>query len=358
MSNEKLTKAKKAKNDEFYTQYGDIQREVNAYLEYDPDVFRGKTILLPCDDPEWSNFTKFFAQNFETFGIKKLISTSYAINSKKSKYDFEPNQLSLFETPLETGSPKYNPEISDFRGKIFTLTRDTNRSGRIDINDLEWDYLEGDGNYQSNEVKQLRSEADFIITNPPFSMYIDFVKWLFEEDKKFLIIGNKSSITYKDIFDLIKNNKMWSGVSSWSGGLWFHTPEGGNELANVASAWFTNIEHGRRHQPLSLMSMNDNLKYSSHKKIKEKGYPKYDNYDAIEVPYTDAIPNDYDGIMGVPITFLEKYCPEQFEIIGRGDGNIADENYYFYHSGFKDKGGVPLVKGEFVYKRIMIRRKR
>ena len=351
MSNEKLTKAKKAKNDEFYTQYTDIQREINAYLEYDPDVFRNKTVLLPCDDPEWSNFTKFFAQNFENFGLKKLISTSYAVARKQEKYDFEPYQLSLFETE----SPKFNAEITQFRGKIFTLTRDRDQSGIIDIDDLEWDYLEGDGDFQSDEVKALRHEADFIITNPPFSLYIDFVHWLFEEDKKFLIIGNKSSITYKYIFGLIQNNKMWSGVSSWSGGLWFLTPDAEQGLSNVASTWFTNIEHGRRHQPIQLMSMQDNLKYSSHRKIRDSGYRQYDNYDAIEVPYADAIPSDYTGIMGVPITFLEKYCPEQFEIVGRGDGNIADEEYPFYRRGFKDKGGVPMIDGEFVYKRIMIR---
>jgi hypothetical protein len=351
MSNEKLTKAKKAKNDEFYTQYSDIQREINAYLEYNPDVFRGKTILLPCDDPEWSNFTKFFAQNFENFGLKKLISTSYAANRKAEKYDLVPYQLSLFEIE----SPQFDSTITDTRGKIFTLTRDTNQSGKIDIDDLEWQYLEGDGDFQSPEVKALRHEADFVITNPPFSLYIDFIHWLFEEEKKFLIIGNKSSITYKDVFTLIQENKMWSGVSSWSGGLWFLTPNGGSDLSNVASTWFTNIEHGRRHQPLQLMSMNDNLRFSSHKKIREQGYRRYDNYDAIEVPYTEAIPADYPGIMGVPITFLEKYCPEQFEIVGRGDGNIADEEYSFYKKGFKDKGGVPMIDGEFVYKRIMIK---
>lgn len=316
MPNTNLTKAKHAKNDEFYTQYNDIQKEVNAYLEYDPDVFRGKTILLPCDDPEWSNFTKFFAQNFENFGIKKLISTSYAVSRKKEKYDIRDYQFSLFETE----SPHFNEEISESHGKIFTLTRDKNNSGRIDIEDLEWQYLEGDGNFQSDEVKSLRHEADFIITNPPFTLYIDFIKWLFEEEgKKFLVIGNKSSISYTDIFPLIKENKMWSGVTSWSGGLWFITPGEDNRLTNVSSTWFTNIEHGRRHQPLQLMTMADNLKYSSHKKIKELGYPHYDNYAAIEVPFTDAIPSDYDGVMGVPVTFLEKFNPDQFEIVGITD---------------------------------------
>jgi len=317
MPNDKLLKAKNAKNDEFYTQYSDIQREVNAYIEYNPNVFRDKTILLPCDDPEWSNFTRFFAQNFEKFGLKKLISTSYARHAKQSKYQFEDcHQLSLFETE----SPIYDAEKSNNQGRIFTLEKDVNNSGRIDIDDLQWDYLCGDGDFQSEEVKKLRHEADIIITNPPFTLYIEFVKWLFEEDKKFLIIGNKSSIAYVDIFPLIKNNKMWSGVTSWSGGLWFHTPGESSELANVASTWFTNIEHGRRHQPIPLMTMNDNIKYSKHKDIKGIGYLKYDNYDAIEVPHTDGIPSDYDGVMGVPVTFLEKYCPEQFIIVGLTSG--------------------------------------
>ncbi len=335
MANENLTKAKNAKNDEFYTQYMDIQKEINAYLEYNPDVFRGKTILLPCDDPEWSNFTRFFAQNFDKFGIKKLISTSYARSEKKKKYQTEDyHQISIFELD----SPIFDEEKSDSRGRIFTLSREKNRKGRIDINDLEWHYLEGDGDFQSDEVKALRHEADIIVTNPPFSQYIEFVRWLYEEDKQFLIIGNKSSITIKEIFPLIMNNKMWSGATSWSGGLWFQVPdapsaeESGSSYQkinglwhkNVSSTWFTNIEHGRRHQPLSLMTLQDNIRYSSHKGVKGVGYLHYDNYDAIDVPFTDAIPSDYTEVMGVPVTFLEKYCPEQFEILGITLGNTVD----------------------------------
>ena len=152
----KLKKAQKAKFDEFYTQYSDIQKEMNAYLEYDPDVFKNKTILLPCDDPEWSNFTKFFAQNFERFGLKKLISTSFAFDSKNLDV---PYQLSLFESE----SPKYNPKKTKSHGKIFILDRDENKSGKIDIEDLKWDYLEGDGDFRSDEVKKLRDESDIII---------------------------------------------------------------------------------------------------------------------------------------------------------------------------------------------------
>lgn len=203
MANENLSQAKNAKNDEFYTQYEDIQREVNAYLEYNPDLFKGKTVLLPCDDPEWSNFTKFFAQNFENFGLKKLISTSYAMASKKIKY----YRLSLFEE----SSLQYDEKKTKTNGKIFTLTRDSNKSGTIDIDDLEWHYLEGDGDFRSDEVKALRDEADIIITNPPFSLFREFLAWIVEAKKKFLIIGNMNAITYKEVFPLIKENKMWLG---------------------------------------------------------------------------------------------------------------------------------------------------
>ncbi|WP_406030446.1 adenine-specific methyltransferase EcoRI family protein [Succinivibrio sp.] len=210
-------------------------------------------------------------------------------------------------------------------GKIFTLTR---RNRRVDYNDLEWKYLEGDGDFISDEVKKLRDEADFIITNPPFSLFREFISWLFEADKKFVIIGNKNSITYKEVFPLIKENKMWSGRTEWSGGLWFGTIDKNDvdkvidnkNYKNVSSIWFTNIDHGRRHKPLELMSMADNIKFN--KKIKECPYPKYDNYDAIEVCVTNGIPSDYDGVMGVPISFLDKYCPEQFEIVG---GSMAYE---------------------------------
>ena len=308
---EKLHKAKNAKFDEFYTQYIDIQKEVNAYIEYNSNVFKDKTILLPCDDPEWSNFTRFFAQNFEKFGLKKLISTSYAYESKKIK---EPYQISLFEKNDE----KFDKNKTKSCGKIFVLDRDKNGTGKIDIDDLEWNYLKGDGDFRSDEVKKLREEADIIITNPPFSLYREFVAWILESNKKFLIIGNKTSVSNKEIFPLIQDNKLWSGKTEWSGGLWFETKNAndvdkvvdGVNMKNVPSTWFTNLEHGRRHQPLSLMTMEDNIKFSKHKEARNKGYQKYDNYDAIEVPYTDAIPSDYDGIMGVPISFLEKYNPE------------------------------------------------
>ena len=316
MANRNLKEAKAAKNDEFYTQYHDIEAEMNAYLEYNPNVFRGKTILLPCDDPEWSNFTRFFVAKFEELGIKKLISTSFAQESKNYKSNWQP-------TLFESEDPRFSAEKTAICGKIFTLTGDTNKNGRIDIDDLEWDYLEGTGDFRSPEVTALRNEADIIITNPPFSLFREFLAWIVQGNKQFAIIGNKNCITYKEVFPLIKENKIWAGSRIWSGGMWFRTLNEEDydridddiKMKNVPSIWVTNIEHGRRHQPLTLMTMEDNLRYN--KKMKDKeAYDHYDNYDAIEVPYTDAIPSDYEGVMGVPISFLDKYCPEQFEILG------------------------------------------
>lgn len=295
--NSNLHSAKTAKNDEFYTQYIDIEKEMNAYLEFNLDVFRDKTILLPCDDPEWSNFTKYFAQNFNRFGIKKLISTSYNLGGV---------------------------------GKLFTLT---NQNKKVDIADLKWVNLEGDGDFRSEEIKILREDADIIITNPPFSMFREFLSWITEAGKLFVLIGNQNAITYKDVFNLIKNNKIWLGNGFNAGNAYFSIPAVDKVYAKGVydeksglvkfrnATWFTNIDHGRRHQPLPLMTMKDNIKFSKHKEIKGKSYNRYDNYDAIDVPFTNAIPGDYEGVMGVPITFLDKYCPEQFEIVKFRKGN-------------------------------------
>lgn len=384
MAQADLNHAKNAKNDEFYTQYIDIQNEINAYLEYNPDVFRDKTVLLPCDDPEWSNFTKFFAQNFELLGLKKLISTSYAIESKNKNRPPQqqvPYQVSLFDL----GSPLYDGSVDKVQGKIYTLTRDRNNSGKINIDDLEWQYLEGDGDFRSDEVKALRDEADIIVTNPPFSLLKQFMAWIMEANKEFIIIGGMNAITYKEIFPLIKNNKIWLGNGFKAGNAYFKPLYGDvNEYANGVydektglvkfrnCCWFTNLEHGRRHQPLQLMTMADNLKYSRHKDLRETGYLKYDNYDAIEVPYTDAIPSDYDGIMGVPISFLDKYCPEQFDILGMCE-NLdlyglktrvyttaeCQQRYFelFGKKGTYDLNASGVINGTKVYQRILIRKK-
>ncbi len=361
MSNEKLRSADKNKNDEFYTQYADIQKEINAYLEYNPNVFRDKTILLPCDDPEWSNFTRFFAQNFESLGLKKLISTSFATDSKKFPSIV---QLSFFE--LE--SPKYDKNKTNSHGKIFTLTRDKNNSGKIDIDDLEWEYLKGDGDFRSEEVKKLREEADIIITNPPFSLFREFLDWINVSNKQFAVIGNINAITYKEVFPLIKNNEIWLGATNFNNGMYFYVPDNfqyadsykfervlnGKAVNRVPGVcWFTNIEHGRRHQPLSLMSYADNLKFSKHKELKGQEYQKFDFYDAINVPFSDSIPDDYDGCMGVPITFLDKYCPEQFEII---DG-IGRYSILTNEETKKAGNYLSMVNGKPQYFRIIIKKK-
>ena len=293
MPNETLARAREAKNDEFYTQYHDIEKEVNAYLEFNPDVFRDKTVLLPCDDPEWSNFTKYFVLNFQHFGLRKLISSCYAIEG-----------------------------TSETRGKILVLDKN-DIVERINFKTLKWSYLQGNGDFRSKEICTLRDESDIIITNPPFSLFREFLAWIIDGGKQFLTLGNMNAVSYKEVFPLIKENTIWLGVVS--GAKEYLTPSGERQkMGNTC--WFTNIEHGRRHQPLPLMTMADNLRYSRHKEIQGRSaYIKYENYDAIEVPYTDAIPLDYDGIMGVPKSFLDKYCPEQFEIIGCAEGDSGRE---------------------------------
>ena len=375
MANDSLSKAKEAKNDEFYTQYHDIEKEIAAYLEYNPDVFRGKTVLLPCDDPEWSNFTKYFAQNFERFGLKKLISTSYAPESKRYKYGYQP-------TLFETEAPHFDADKSKTHGKIFVLDHDVTGDGKINVEDLQWDYLEGDGDFRSKEICQLRDEADFIITNPPFSLFREFLAWIIEAGKQFVIIGNMNAITYKEVFPLIKDNKIWYGCSINSGDREFGVPdeypltaagwridENGRKYIRVKGVrWFTNIDHGRRHQQLLLMTMADNLKFSRHKEIRGKAsYDHYDNYDAIEVPFTDAIPSDYEDVMGVPISFLDKYCPEQFEIIGmakRGAGDPALKSKVYTkedYPNYSDLNATPVIIIDGIpqntYPRLLIRKK-
>lgn len=349
MANSNLTKAKNAKNDEFYTQYPDIEKEIQAYLDFNPDVFKDKTILMPCDDPEWSNFTKFFAQNFERFGLKKLISTSFAPESKNYKSNYQP-------TLFEVNDPKFDEEKTIKNGKIFTVSRDKSGDGIIDVDDLEWSYLKGDGDFNSPEIKLLRDEADIIITNPPFSLFRDFLTWIMEVDKQFAIIGNMNAITYKEVYPLIKDNELWLGATGNGTDMIFAVPEGtaisekdkqkaarkgfiGDYTRLGNSCWFTNIDHGRRHLPLQLMTQKDNIKFGN-----KKDFEKYANYDAIEIPFVKYIPSDFDGIMGVPISFLDKYNPEQFQIIK------------FRHGS--DNKDLRLEDGTCPYFRILIKHKR
>lgn len=336
MANSALHEAKKAKADEFYTSWVDIEREMNAYLEYDPEVFRGKTILLPCDDPEWSNFTKFFALHFQDFGIKKLISTSYAPESNAGGAFYAP-------TLFETDNPDYDLDLSMTRGRVFTLvSEDMTGDGRVDYDDLRWEYLEGDGDFRSDEVKALLSEADMVITNPPFSLFRPFLTWLVDSGVQFSIIGNMNAMTYREVFPLIRDNNLWLGPTISSGDREFRVPDSyplnaagfrvddtGKKYIRVKGVrWFTNIDHGRRHEPLQLMTMAENIKFSKHKEVRGRGYEHYDNFDAMEVGFTDAIPSDYPGLMGVPITFLDKYNPDQFEIVGSSEGDYPATKKY------------------------------
>jgi hypothetical protein len=370
MAKENLGKAKKAKNDEFYTQYVDIQKEMEAYLDYDADAFKDKTVLLPCDDPEWSNFTKYFAQNFSKLGLKKLISTSYAPNSK-------PREISYQPTLFELHDENYDASKTISNGKIFTLSRDKNGDKVINVEDLEWDYLEGDGDFRSDEIKALRDQSDIIITNPPFSLFREFLTWIVEADKKFVIIGNMNAITYKEAFPLIKENQIWLGATNFNVGMYFLVPESwtysesykfdrereGKKVSRVPGVcWFTNLDHGRRHEPLPLMTEGENKKFSKHKEVRSIGYHQYDNYDGIEVPFTSAIPSDYPGVMGVPISFLDKYNPDQFEIVGFWNAGSAGEEIGAVPTNAISAGksiiwNGPTVLKQTKYFRILIRHK-
>lgn len=360
-----LNKAKINKNDEFYTLYEDIEKEINRYLDYNSDVFKNKTILCPCDDPDWSNFTRYFSQNFDKLGLKKLICTSYASGSKP---------FSHLNSQINEREEIQNKKF----GKLFILNK--NNLGTTSIDNIEWKYLNGDGDFRSDEVKQLRDESDIIITNPPFSLFREFVSWIMEANKNFLIIGNINCIAYKEIFPLLMHNKAWlgTGIGRWISG--FIVPEGyelyGSEarmnsngqriVATNSCLWLTNLEHGKRHHPLSLMTMENNIKFSKHKEIKNIGYRKYDNYDAIDVPYSDAIPSDYSGLIGVPLTFMDKYCPEQFEIIGPAMGwsHTMMPKEWKEMVGYKPEvngnrtHGYAYIDGKQVYHRILIRRRK
>ena len=331
--NRNLGAAKAAKQDEFYTQYVDIQKEIEAYLEFDPDTFRGKVVYCNCDDPFESNFFKYFAANFNKLGLKKLVTTSY---------DGSPiagAQLTFGEYDEGNGK-RQKPKAIAFE---IQEVKDVNGDGATGIEDVRLflkqnphtrKSLAGGGDFRSAECVELLKQADIVVTNPPFSLFKEYVAKLVEHGNKFLIIGNVQAITYLEIFPLIKDNKLWLGATIHSGDREFRVPahyplkaagcridENGVKYIRVKGVrWYTNLDHGRRHQRLECMTMADNLRFSKHKEIKGKAeYDRYDNSDAIEVPFSDAIPSDYDGVMGVPISFLDKYNPDQFEIIGNSD---------------------------------------
>lgn len=379
--NQGLGAARAAKKDEFYTQYVDIQKEVEAYLEFDPDTFRGKIVYCNCDDPFESNFFKYFAANFNKLGLKKLVTTSY---------DGSPiagAQLTFSEYDKGKGKRQKPKAIAVQIEEV----KDVNGDGATDIEDVKLFLrqnphtrtpLEGRGDFRSPECVALLKEADIVVTNPPFSLFREYVAQLVEHEKTFLIIGNVQAITYKEVFPLIKANKLWMGVTIHSGDREFRVPdhyplnaagsrvdENGVKYIRVKGVrWYTNLDHGRRHQMLPLMTMEDNLKFSKHKEIKGKAaYDRYDNYDAIEVPFTDAIPSDHADAMGVPITFLDKYNPDQFEILGITDrdnnSGLKTKEYTgaeVPNFGNLNRRGAVRVGNEYkpIYVRLIIRHRR
>ncbi len=320
-SNRNLQTAKTSKKDEFYTQLSDIEKEVRHYKEH----FKGKVVLCNCDDPRVSNFFHFFSYNFENFGLKKLIATCY----KNQNAD-------LFS--------EHNSE----RAIYLEYTGDKNGDNIPNPEEIGIKELKGDGDFRSKECIELLKESDIVVTNPPFSLFREYVSQLFEYDKKFIIVGHQNAITYKDIFKLIKDNSLWLGYGFTGGAAHFinkhyedYATAGNHKEGMIRVAgvnWFTNLEIKKRHEDLIL-----------YKSYNEKEYPKYDNFDAINIDKTKDIPMDFDGIMGVPITFLDKYNPDQFEIIGQGQGNLYREltpkglNKKFVEDYYKN-GGTGSIK--------------
>ena len=309
--NSNLHQAKKNKNDEFYTQLTDIEKELVHYV----DFFEGKTVYCNCDDARDSNFFKYFSNRFEELGLKKLISTGYKENG---------------------------------HGVVLIYEGDKNGNRIVDDEEIQVTELEGDGDFRSDECVEFLKEADVVVTNPPFSLFREYVAQLMQYNKKFLIIGDKNAITFKEIFPLIRKNRILIGVKPMGGSLWFPTVDShtskskkmfdGVLMTEVPCCWYTNIDNKKRHEKLDLYK-----KYYGH----ENEYPKYDNYDAINVDKTADIPMDYEGVMGVPITFLDKYCPEQFDVLG-----IANSARWIGYECITIIGGVKI------YNRILIKHKK
>lgn len=301
MSNSNLGNAKKAKNDEFYTRLCDVENELRHYQQH----FRDKVVFCNCDDPEWSSFWRYFHMNFNAFGLKKLISTHYDMEQSTYKMEY-------------TGG-------NDRDISVGTITQFT-----------------GNGDFRSDECIELLKESDIVVTNPPFSLFREYIAQLMKYDKKFIVVGNKNSITYKEIFPLLKDDKVWLGYTSPNN---FDTPDGVTKKVNGLTRWFTNLDIKKRHENLDLRG-----NYYSPEK-----YPEYDNYDAINVSKVADIPCDYDGVMGVPITFMDKYNPDQFEIIGATESEGKGFSMGLWDE--TSKVSQPLVKTKRVYKRIFIKTK-
>lgn len=338
MANKNMSDAMRNKKDEFYTQLSDIENELRHYKEH----FRGKTVLCNCDDPYESNFFKYFALNFNNLGLKKLMATCY----DGSPIMGQELQLFTFDDEGEDKRIAYKVEITE--------VTDTNGDGVVNLADVQYllqndknvlTLLKGHGDFRSAECIEMLKEADIVCTNPPFSLFREYLAQLIKYEKKFIIIGHQNALTYKEVFPLIQSNKIWLGFGFKGGATHFVSPyedkatagdhrEGMIRVSGVH--WFTNLDHKKRHEELILF-----------KNYNPDDYPKYDNYDAINVNKTQDIPCDYDGVMGVPITFLDKYNPKQFDIIGQM-ATTAKTTYNF---------GYPYVHGKKLYARILIRRK-
>ena len=333
--NASLQRAAKAKADEFYTQLPDIEAELRHYKAH----FKGKKILCNCDDPFESNFFKYFAMNFNHLGLAKLTATSY-VDSPIAE-----GQLPLFE--VHNLGVKQGDTKKPYKIEITEVT-DEDGDGATDLADVEYllknrsntlSLLQGDGDFRSQECIDLLQDADIVVTNPPFSLFREYVAQLVEYDKKFIIIGNKNSITYKDIFNYIKKGQLWLGYRNINKDMWFIVPDGydfekivdGNKLKHIMGCWFTNLDTTKRHELLTM-----------YRRYEPEAYPQYDNYDGINVDKVADIPYDYPGPMGVPITFLDKYNPEQFEIVK-------------FRKGDDDKDLA--INGKTPYFRILIKRK-
>jgi len=395
MANKNLTNAKRVKNDEFYTQYSDIQKEIEAYLEYNPNVFRGKVVYCNCDDPFESNFFRYFVLNFNKLGLKQLITTSYKPSPVAN------TQLELFGNDRTLTKSKGRPKITANKF-IIKEVRDIDGDGEFNMKDVakqlkankhnEWTPLEGDGDFRSDECIGLLKQSDIVVTNPPFSLFREYIRQLVDHSKKFLIIGNMNAITYKEIFPLLKENKVWLGNNYRvnAGAMFFEIPENIANMEQVREVktnesgkkvyvtrvqgvrWFTNLDHGRRHQPLPLMTKAEVIKF-----VTKNPFEKYENYNAIEVSLVKNIPSDYRGIMGVPVSILDKYSPEQFEIVGMCENEdiyklktkvyTSAECKQAYQDKFGKKGtydlnasGVVIRNGllEKVYQRVLIKHKK
>ncbi len=344
MANKDLSNARAQKDDEFYTQLSDIEKELHNYRDY----FRGKTVLCNCDDPYESNFFKFFALNFNSWGLKKLITTCY---------DGSPVAGTELLRQLDS-TADWTHKLRTAHKLVITEVPDLNGDGATDLTDVDLliqsdknvlTCLEGNGDFRSKECVEMLLEADVVVTNPPFSLFREYLAHLMAFQKSFLVIGNQNAISYKEVFPLIKSNRLWLGVNN--GNMEFRVPdyyepkktrfwidsEGNKWRSHGNICWFTNLDHKRRHEPLIL-----------YKSYYPEEFPCYDNYDAIEVSKVADIPMDYDGVMGVPITFLDKYCPEQFEIIGLDRYTVPKKDLI---------GGRLAVNGKTQYARILIRKR-